>query len=134
MRTINKIILHWSGNFMATAKSMRDYHVNIRHYSDIGYHYVIERDGSIIAGRPLSKVGAHCRNHNSFSIGICVVADQKNRPTNVQLCKLRDLIVELDFRFGLSPDKDLYCHSDFAKTLCPGSDLRMFVSDFKCPF
>ena len=38
---------------------------------DIGYHFYITRDGEIHRGRPLEKVGAHCRNHNSHSIGIC---------------------------------------------------------------
>ena len=42
-----------------------------RGFASIGYHFYITRDGEIHRGRPLEKVGAHCRNHNSHSIGIC---------------------------------------------------------------
>ena len=37
----------------------------------IGYHYVIRRDGEIEAGRPEYLVGAHCKDHNAHSIGVC---------------------------------------------------------------
>ena len=42
-----------------------------RGFRTIGYHFYITRDGEIHPGRPLEKVGAHCRNHNAHSIGIC---------------------------------------------------------------
>jgi N-acetylmuramoyl-L-alanine amidase len=38
-----------------------------------GYHYVIERDGTIKAGRPENKRGAHVRGFNSQSLGICLI-------------------------------------------------------------
>ena len=37
----------------------------------IGYHYVVRRDGTIEPGRPEWMVGAHCRNHNAHSVGVC---------------------------------------------------------------
>ena len=42
-----------------------------RGFRDIGYHFYITRDGEIHRGRALEKVGAHCRNHNTHSIGVC---------------------------------------------------------------
>ncbi|WP_221800498.1 N-acetylmuramoyl-L-alanine amidase [Oceanobacter mangrovi] len=39
----------------------------------IGYHYVIELDGTIRSGRPLNEIGAHAYGHNRFSVGICIV-------------------------------------------------------------
>ena len=43
-----------------------------RHYKfGVGYHYVIRRNGEIEPGRPEWMVGAHCLNHNRYSIGIC---------------------------------------------------------------
>ena len=42
-------------------------------WSDVGYHFVIERDGKIRAGRHPDSVGAHVRGHNHNSIGICLV-------------------------------------------------------------
>lgn len=88
MRKINEIIVHcsanepWSG---ATFDSIKDYHINERRYKDIGYHYVIDEKGTIHVGRPLRDVGAHCKGHNSRSIGICYIGGIVNgMPTDTR--------------------------------------------------
>lgn len=55
-----------------TVADIRAWHF-ARGFSDIGYHYVVYRDGSIQLGRPVGQVGAHVENHNTGSIGICYV-------------------------------------------------------------
>jgi N-acetyl-anhydromuramyl-L-alanine amidase AmpD len=81
VRIINEIIIHCT----ATPEG-RDYPVeNIRKdhlsrgFSDIGYHYVIYRDGTIHEGRNISSAGAHCTNHNAHSIGIAYVGGLENK-------------------------------------------------------
>ena len=74
MRTITLIIIHCSATpegKSLSAEACRLEHILHRGFRDIGYHFYITRDGEIHRGRPLEKVGAHCRNHNSHSIGIC---------------------------------------------------------------
>ena len=44
-----------------------------RGFDTIGYHFVINRCGSIAKGRDELAVGAHAKGHNSTSIGICLV-------------------------------------------------------------
>ena len=72
MREVNKIIIHCSatveGVNVSTA-TIKSWHVKGRGWSDIGYHYVIQLDGTIDYGRPISRQGAHTKNHNSDSIG-----------------------------------------------------------------
>ena len=41
----------------------------------IGYHKVIDLDGTIEDGRPIDMIGAHCSGYNSESIGICYIGD-----------------------------------------------------------
>ena len=85
MREINKIIVHCAdtpeGRDVKTEEIKR-WHTEERGWSDIGYHWVVELDGSIHAGRDESINGAHCRGHNSDSIGICYVggADSEGNP------------------------------------------------------
>lgn len=66
-----------SGN---TADAIHRYHVNERGYSAIGYHVVIEEDGSVVQGRPIGKRGAHCPQgqYNSKGIGICLTGGLKD--------------------------------------------------------
>lgn len=55
-----------------TVADIRAWH-KARGWSDIGYHYVVYRDGRIMLGRPVGQVGAHVADHNTGSIGITYV-------------------------------------------------------------
>ena len=39
-------------------------------WSDIGYHYVITRNGTPQTGRPEGEIGAHVHGYNARSVGI----------------------------------------------------------------
>ena len=89
MRQINDIIVHCSAT-----KEGRDYTVadidrwhKARGWRCIGYHYVIYRDGSVHAGRPVEQIGAHVTNHNANSIGICYIGglDASGNPKDTRL-------------------------------------------------
>lgn len=74
-RYINEIIVHCSATPEGkdfTVTDIKKWHL-ARGFSDIGYHYVIYRDGSVHTGRDESKIGAHCTGHNSYSIGVCYI-------------------------------------------------------------
>ena len=77
MRTITLIIVHCSANRQGSTLRMMD--IDHLHRSlgwkGCGYHFVIPTDGTIETGRPLEQVGAHCKNHNRYSIGVCYIGD-----------------------------------------------------------
>lgn len=69
----NEIILHCTGSHQDwTLDDIRKCHLS-RGFSDIGYHFIIFPDGTRKVGRPIYKMGAHCRGHNKNSIGIAWV-------------------------------------------------------------
>lgn len=74
MRKITLIIIHCSatpeGRNLDFEACLYE-HVHHRRFKDIGYHFYITRDGKIHRGRSVEEVGAHCKNHNAHSIGIC---------------------------------------------------------------
>ncbi len=79
MREINEIIVHCSAtpeSMDIGVKEIRDWHVNDNKWDDIGYHFVIRRDGTIECGRSIDKAGAHCKGHNAHSIGMCLVGGE----------------------------------------------------------
>ena len=105
MRKINKLIVHCSatpeGRDIKT-ETIKDWHVNGNHWKDIGYHYVIELDGSIHKGRDENVIGAHCSGQNANSIGICYVGGvakdgktPKDTRTDAQKHSLLELLKEL---------------------------------------
>ncbi|WP_455669297.1 N-acetylmuramoyl-L-alanine amidase [Phocaeicola sp.] len=74
MRKITLIIIHCSATPEGRNldfEACRHEHVHHRRFKDIGYHFYITRDGDIHRGRPIEQIGAHCKNHNAHSIGIC---------------------------------------------------------------
>ncbi len=130
MREIIKIVWHCSAtkdDADVTVEQIRDWHVNGRGWSDIGYHFVIELDGSVKAGRPLARKGAHVRGHNATSIGICYVGglDRKGKPkdtrTTAQKKALYALTEDLMRRF---PAATVHGHNEFASKACPCFDAR----------
>lgn len=74
MRKINMIVVHCTAtrsNQSYTVAQLYHDHVEVNHWRFIGYHYYIRRDGTVIATRPLERMGAHARGYNAYSIGIC---------------------------------------------------------------
>lgn len=43
------------------------------HLQHLGYHYVIDTDGTVETGRMVGEIGAHVKGHNQHSLGICLV-------------------------------------------------------------
>lgn len=74
-------------------------------FAEIGYHYVIDLDGTIEVGRPLTMAGAHCKGWNKRSIGICYIGglDANGMPadtrTHAQKVSLHNLVEQLMERF-----------------------------------
>ena len=75
-RLIKDISIHCSatkaGVDVSTAE-IRRWHVEGSGWSDIGYHFVVELDGSIKFGRPLHQIPAAVKGKNSNMIAVCYV-------------------------------------------------------------
>ena len=74
MRTITLIVVHCSAvkpDQTSSVALIDTWHRERGYHLGVGYHYVIRRNGEIEPGRPEWMVGAHCLNHNRYSIGIC---------------------------------------------------------------
>ena len=87
-RRIDEIIVHCTasreGQEQTVEQIRRDHTTPVskggRGWSDIGYHYVVYRDGTVHLGRDVDISGAHAEGHNSHSIGVVYVGGVENRP------------------------------------------------------
>jgi N-acetyl-anhydromuramyl-L-alanine amidase AmpD len=77
-----------------------------RGFAMIGYHFVIDLDGTIEVGRPISRDGAHCNTagtsgkaYNKHSIGIVYVGglDRKGNPKDTRTIAQKKALVKLVF-------------------------------------
>jgi len=89
----------------------------------VGYHYVIERDGTIKQARQENEIGAHDQGENVDSIGICLVGDfNKERPTESQANAAARLFGFVRARHGISLTR-VENHRVDDTTDCPGSNI-----------
>lgn len=103
-------------------------------WSEIGYHFVITRDGTIENGRMVDEVGAHARGFNKGTLGICLVGglDPKGKPednfTDEQKASLSKLIKEL---YEAYPIKFIVGHRDLPKVskACPCFKVSDFLAE-----
>lgn len=61
----------------AAVRSAQDYHMDQKNpkWSDIGYHYIIDRTGKIHEGTDATRIGAHVAGHNTGKLGIAFVGN-----------------------------------------------------------
>ncbi len=89
------------------------------HLKHIGYHFVIELDGAVRAGRPLIETGAHVAGRNQNTIGICLVGT--DRFTHEQWQALRTLVQNLRATPELALRQlTLSGHNQYSSKACPG--------------
>jgi len=143
MNRIHKIIVHCSYTLDSMdigVEEIRQWHTDPNKpggpFRDIGYHWVIRRDGTVEAGRPENRTGAHTRGHNSNSIGVCLVGgmSKDGEPffnfTRHQILALEQLISDITRRY---PGEAIQVvgHRDFngVKKACPCFDVRALLCE-----
>jgi len=114
-------------------KEIRVWHKE-RGFVDIGYHFVIRRDGTVEVGRPENVIGAHVEGYNSDSVAVSLVGgvDAKNQPENnftpAQFAALALKLRELQAKY---PHAKIQGHRDFPKVAkaCPSFDVRKWIAE-----
>ncbi len=131
MRRIDWVVIHCSDTFSAQdigVEDIRYWHTKGNGWSDVGYHFVIKRDGTVEEGRDIKRVGAHTYGFNNHSIGICWVGGKsddggpEDNRTEEQEKSLRGIV---DRMLSAFPDAVLMGHNDFplVKKDCPCFDV-----------
>ena len=132
MRNINEIVVHctatrpdwWSDRSTEEkTREVRQWHLD-RGWKDIGYHWLIDRDGTVVKGRDESVVGAHVKDHNANSIGVSLFGghggsnDDKFQDnfTPEQDASLRQLIRDIKDHHNITK---ISGHNEYANKACP---------------
>jgi N-acetyl-anhydromuramyl-L-alanine amidase AmpD len=130
MRQINRIIIHMSytpPSMDIGAARIREWHGE-RGFKDVGYHFVIRRNGVVENGRPVEQQGAHTLGQNVDSIGIVLIGGKKENEndwecnyTSCQWRALDRLCRDLIVKYKIT---DISGHKDWAARGCPGFNAR----------
>jgi N-acetylmuramoyl-L-alanine amidase len=102
-------------------------------WKDVGYHFIIKRDGTLQTGRAQSAIGSHVQGHNANSVGICLVGgldDKTWKPTDnftaAQWKTLTTLVARLT---KIYPAAKVLGHRDFpnVQKACPCFNARVWA-------
>jgi len=130
-RPISEIIIHCTATPEGkdyTVADIRGWH-KARGWSDIGYHYVVYRDGRVMVGRPVGQIGSHVAGHNTGTIGVTYVGGvtangktAKDTRTAAQRSSLLWLVKQL--RAKHAGVRKVTGHNQYAAKACPSFDVR----------
>ncbi len=146
-KTVRKVVVHHTGtdsgeNLDSTdkVKAIYQYHTVTRGWGDIGYHYLIGRDGKIYEGRAGGDyvVGGHVYCNNIGTVGIALIGNfQEQEPSLEQLKSLSKLSLYLAQKYKLdltakewfhgSETYNLIGYKDIGATACPGLNLYAYL-------
>jgi hypothetical protein len=126
---IHTIVIHYSATYpdAHVDRAVIDQWHRDRGFREIGYHWVITRDGTLQEGRPEGTLGAHVRGNNSGTIGICWAGGLERtsgpnvgvwNPTPQQETVLVQLIHDIQKRHPSATR--VIGHKDLVATECPG--------------
>lgn len=105
---------------------IRRWHVDQNGWSDIGYHWIIDRDGTVYRGRPESMTGAFEPKVNARGIGVCLLGGFGSGANDAfeqhytwhQDSALRELIQQIKDRHPGATK--VTGHNDYSPKACPG--------------
>lgn len=128
MRPINLVVIHCSASDVHAhddVETVRRWHLD-RGWSDIGYHYFINKRGVWFPGRKEETPGAHVRGHNQTSIGICLSG--LNEFKDEQFFTAADLAWNVCRKYNLQRT-DIVAHNELdpGKT-CPNFNMQEIFS------
>ncbi len=133
---VKEIILHCSAT--PEKRNIKAKDIDVMHkqrgWKGIGYHYVIDLDGTIEKGRGENENGAHCVGHNSIALGICYIGglDNKMKPKDTRTIEQKEslykLVLSLMEKYNLRMT-DIHCHYEFANKACPCFKIEDFINE-----
>ncbi len=140
MGAITRITLHHTAELpgmdtrtdLELVKGVQNFHRNEREWADIGYHWLIGRDGNVYEGRTLEAQGAHAgAGNNQNNLGISVIGDfTDSMPIAKQLATVELFLTQQLAKYEVAIG-ELHGHRDFKPTECPGGSLYGWLTSFK---
>lgn len=139
-RPIEAIYIHCSATKPGVhlrIEAIRKWHVEGRGFRDIGYHYIVQPDGTVYPGRDIDQDGAHVKGDNTNTIGICMVGEWngETHPARLdpQIWATGDLAARLCHMYEIKPDSyglllhreaHLYRMAPNPRKSCPGMNIE----------
>ena len=115
---IEGAIWHHSVTTAQTIHSIAEFHVEVKKWPGVAYHYAIGWDGQVYLLNDPTVVSFHAQGHNRKTIGIVLIGNYHEREmteeTKEAVVQLQDWLKEkYDLKYS-------WYHGETKRTACPG--------------
>ena len=118
MAKVNTVVIHHSASRGQSIRSLAQYHVAVRGWQGIGYHYAIGWDGRVYWMNDPERRTNHAQGHNSRTIGVVLVGDYDLTHPSVEMVHAaQTLTAYLSEKYGVTR---IVWHRELKATACPG--------------
>lgn len=140
---VDEIVVHCSATTKSWAngktnkqmlEEIRSWHVKGNGWADIGYHWVIFPDGSVLPGRAETVIGAGVAGHNSGVIHVCLIGGHGSAETDsfdqhFTAAQKKSLLAKLQDISSRTPITRISGHNEWAAKACPGFNVPKFLKE-----
>ncbi|WP_304617850.1 peptidoglycan recognition protein family protein [Paracoccus sp. (in: a-proteobacteria)] len=140
---VDEIIVHcaatradWMAGLPIAEKvaEIRRWHMSAPlNWKDIGYHWIIDRDGKVLPGRAENVIGAHAGAvKNRGTLGVCLLGGHGSSESDAFLqhftpqqdITLRQMIAAIGLRTRI---RKVSGHNEYAAKACPGFNVSTWL-------
>jgi len=117
-RKIHRVFIYCSASdhpHHDNINTIRSWHLECG-FSDIGYHFFIQKDGTVEYGRDIDKTPSAQKGHNLYTLAICIHGLKEENFTQAQFETLRALAVQIDHNYE---NISFHGHCEVSKKACP---------------
>lgn len=111
-----RAVIHHTETKDVSIKVIRQYHMEVKGWDDVGYHFLIRENGDVETGRLVGIIGAHAPGRNHW-IGIALTG--KDFFSIFQFISLNKLLRELGVEYIERHHEE-----------CPGDSLTDFIATY----
>jgi len=122
-RKIHRVFIHCSASDHAhhdNVATMKQWHL-ARGFSDIGYHFFIQKDGTLEYGRDSEKTPAAQKGHNLNTLAICLHGLKEEKFSQAQFKTLRALADQISHNYD---NISFHGHCEVSAKACPVFNYR----------
>ena len=102
---------------------MKQWHL-ARGFSDVGYHFFIQKDGTLEYGRDIEKIPAAQKGHNINTLTICLHGLKEENFTEGQFETLKKLATQIEHNYK---NISFHGHCEVSKKACPVFNYRRIL-------
>lgn len=137
MRDIKYIAIHCTATPQKTTiESIKRYWRENLKWKSVGYHIIVNTDGSAVELLPIDKISNGVKGFNSATINISYIGgvDSNNKPLDNRTNEQKETLITLVKRYKqMFPKAIVQGHKDFTnvKKACPSFDAKKEYSTIK---